>query len=265
MNNPYDVLGVDAGSSDEEIKTAYRRLAKKHHPDAGGDEKQFAEISNAYENIKDADARFNHEQQQNPQPHMNTSAFNQNFGNFNDIFNSMFGQHSARGPFGGATRDIDVTLHVEIKDVYDCATKKINVTRPNGMSKPVSVQIPRGINHGSRVQYNGMSPMGGDLYVRYMFKKSSTYTSDNNNNLHKKETIPLKTAMFGGELVVNTLDDRSIKVTIHPGTQSGTKLRIPESGLPKRNMPNGDLLIEIKVIIPKLSIPDLYKTIQDVL
>ena len=123
---------------------------------------------------------------------MNTSAFNQNFGNFNDIFNSMFGQHSARGPFGGATRDIDVTLHVEIKDVYDCATKKINVTMPNGMSKPVSVQIPRGINHGSRVQYNGMSPMGGDLYVRYMFKKSSTYTSDNNNNLRKKETIPLK-------------------------------------------------------------------------
>ena len=71
--------------------------------------------------------------------------------------------------------------------------------------------------------------------------------------------------MFGGELVVNTLDDRSIKVTIHAGTQSGMKLRIPEGGLPKRNQPNGDLIIEVKVIIPKLSIPDLYKTVQDVL
>ena len=84
MNNPYDVLGVDAGSSDEEIKTAYRRLAKKHHPDAGGDEKQFAEISNAYENIKDADARFNHEQQKIPIPY--EFQFDQNFG-INDIFN----------------------------------------------------------------------------------------------------------------------------------------------------------------------------------
>tara|TARA_B100000282_G_scaffold234035_1_gene176422 strand:- start:992 stop:1783 length:792 start_codon:yes stop_codon:yes gene_type:complete len=263
MNNPYDVLGVDSGASDKEIKTAYRRLAKQHHPDAGGDQKRFAEISSAYESIKDADARFNHEQQQ--QPHVNSSHFNQNFGDFNDIFNSMFGNHGQRGPFGGATRDIDVTFHVDIKDVFDCATKKINVTMPNGMSKPVSVTIPRGINHGSRVQYAGMSPVGGDLYVRYMLKKNSQYTVDGNNNLLKKETIPLKTAAFGGELVVTTLDERSIKVKIAPGTQSGTKLRIPESGLPRRNMPNADLLIEIKVIIPKLSIPDLYKTVHDVL
>ena len=263
MNNPYDVLGVDSGSSDNEIKTAYRRLAKKHHPDAGGDEKQFAEISNAYESIKDADARFNYEQQK--QPHVNSSSFTQNFGDFNDIFNSMFGQQGPRGPFGGMSRDIDVTFHVGLKDVFDCATKKINVTMPNGMSKPVSVTIPRGINHGSRVQYAGMSPVGGDLYVRYMLKKHAEYSVDGNNNLMKKETVPLKTAAFGGELVVTTMDERSIKVKIAPGTQSGTKLRIPESGLPRRNMPNADLLIEIKVIIPKLSIPDLYKTVKDVL
>jgi len=263
MTNPYDVLGVEAGSSDQEIKTAYRRLAKQHHPDAGGNQQRFAEISSAYESIKDADARFQHESQQ--QPHMNTSAFNQNFGDFNDVFNQMFGQQGTRGPFGGASRDIDVTFHVDIKDVFDCATKKINVTMPNGMSKPVSVTIPRGISHGSRVQYPSMSPMGGDLFVRYMLKKNSTYTADNNNNLQRISTVPLKTAAFGGEIVINTLDDRSIKVKIAPGTQSGTKLRIPESGLPRRNMPNADLLIEIKVIIPKLDIPDLYKTVQDVL
>ena len=266
MNNPYNVLGIDNSASDEEIKTAYRRLAKKHHPDAGGDEQHFAEISNAYESIKDADARFNYEsQQQGPGPGNFTSGFNQQFGDFNDIFNQMFGQHGSRGPMGGFNRDADVTVHVEIKDVYDSVTKKINISMPNGMSKPVSINIPRGINHGSRVKYDGMSPMGGDLYVRFMFKKQSGYTVDNNNNINKKETITLKQAMFGGELVVNTLDDRSIKVTIHAGTQSGMKLRIPEGGLPKRNQPNGDLIIEVKVIIPKLSIPDLYKPVQDVL
>ena len=266
MTNPYDVLGVNSSNNDQEIKTAYRKLAKKHHPDAGGDQKRFAEISSAYDSIKDAEARFQTEQQQShQQPHMNTSAFNQNFGDFNDVFNQMFGQHSAHGPFGGATRDIDVTYHVEVKDVFDCATKQINVTMPNGMSKPVSINIPRGISHGTRVKYANMSPQGGDLYVRFMFKKTNEFLADNNNNLTSKRTIDLKVAAFGGELIVNTLDERSIKVTIHPGTQSGTKLRIPESGLPRRNQPNGDLIVEIKVIIPKLSIPDLYKPVQDVL
>ena len=261
MNNPYDVLGVNTNSTDEEIKSAYRRLAKKHHPDAGGDQKRFAEISSAYDSIKDSNSRETYHQ-----PHPNGNSFQHHYGDFNDIFNQMFGKHGpGRGPFGGQTRDIDVTYHVEIKDVFDCATKQINVSMSNGMSKPVSITIPRGINHGSRVQYAGMSPMGGDLYVRFMFKKTNSYSADNNNNLISKRTLDLKTAAFGGEIIVNTLDDRSIKVTIQPGTQSGTKLRIPESGLPRRNLPNGDLIIEIKVVIPKLSIPDLYKTVHDVL
>ena len=71
--------------------------------------------------------------------------------------------------------------------------------------------------------------------------------------------------MFGGEIIVTTLDDRSIKVKIAPGTQSGSKLRIPESGLPRRNLPNADLLIEIKVIIPKMKPSDLSKTLIDIL
>lgn len=266
MQNPYDTLGVSRDSTDTEIKQAYRKLAKKYHPDAGGDQQRFAEISSAYDSIKDAEARFQNEQQQSyQQPHMNTSAFNQNFGDFNDIFNNMFGQHSHNGPFGGHTRDIDVTYHVEIKDVFDCATKQINVTMPNGMSKPVSITIPKGIQHGSRVQYAGMSPMGGDLYVRFMIKKSKHYIIDNQNNLIQKKTIELKTAAFGGELKITTLDNRNIRVNIQPGTQSGTKLRIPESGLTRRNMPNADLIIELKVIIPELSISDLYKSVNDVL
>ena len=94
MTNPYDVLGVGTGSSDSEIKSAYRRLAKQHHPDAGGDEKQFAEISNAYESIKDADARFNWESQQARPTNGHQSPFNHHFGDFNDVFNNMFGQHN---------------------------------------------------------------------------------------------------------------------------------------------------------------------------
>lgn len=266
MTNPYDILGVDNSSSDADIKTAYRRMAKKHHPDAGGDEKHFAEISNAYDQIKNADSRFNWEQSQtNPSnfQHAN-NPFRQNFGDFNDIFNQMFGQHGGNAA-RGFSRDVDITYHAEMEDVFNCATKQINVTMPNGMSKPVSINIPRGIQHGSRVKYDGMSPAGGDLYVRFMIKKHISRTIDNNNNIIQKQTIDLKTAAFGGELLIVTLDNRHIKVNIQAGTQSGTKLRIPESGLPRRNLPNADLIVEIKVIIPKLDIPDLYKPVQDVL
>ena len=265
MRDPYDILGVEQTSSDSEIKSAYRKLAKKHHPDKGGDEKLFKDITSAYESIKDADSRFQYEAQQQGPSNFQHSHFEQHFGDFDNIFNNMFGHQGSRGPFARQNRDLELTYHVEIKDVFDCATKNINVTMPNGMSKPVTITIPRGINHGSKVQYPGMSPMGGDLYVRFMIKKNLGFTIDNNNNLNKIETVPLKTAMFGGEFIVTTLDDRAIKVKVNSGTQSGTKLRIPEGGLPKRNAPNGDLLIEIKVIIPKLDIPDLYKTIQDVL
>ena len=103
--------------------------------------------------------------------------------------------------------------------------------------------------------------MGGDLYVRYMFKNIVTYTSDGNNNPMKKETVPFKTAAFGGELVVNTLDERSIKVKIASRNTKWNKIkRIPKVDYPKRNMPNADLLIEIKVIIPKLFIRSLQNS-----
>ena len=263
MNDPYSILGVSKTSTDSEIKSAYRKLAKQSHPDAGGDKNRFAEVSNAYNQIKDADSRQNFENQQFDPSNFQHSHFEQHFGDFDNIFNNMFG--SRGGPFQNRNRDIELTYHVDIKDVFDGATKNINVKMPNGMSKPVTVTIPRGIKQGNRVQYAGMSPMGGDLYVKFIIKKNMGFTIDSDNNLLKLETIPLRTAMFGGEIIVTTLDDRSIKVKIAPGTQSGSKLRIPESGLPRRNLPNADLLIEIKVIIPKMKPSDLNKTLIDIL
>ena len=148
MSDPYATLGVNRNSSDSEIKSAYRRLAKKHHPDIGGDQQRFSEISSAYDNIKDAQARQNFD---NPPSNFqqSQSPFSENMGGFDDIFNSMFGQGFRQTVRPNTT----VTFHVDIKDVYNCATKNLNISMHNGASKPVKIIIPKGIQDGSHKRH----------------------------------------------------------------------------------------------------------------
>jgi len=260
MSDPYATLGVGRNSTDAEIKSAYRKLAKQHHPDIGGDQQKFAEISAAYDNIKDAQARQNFEAQQfEPQGFgQSHSPFGHNpFGDhFNDMFEQVF--RHRQNP------NTSVTFHVDLEDVYHCASKNVNISQPNGISKPVTIKIPRGITHGDQVRYQAMGPNGGDLLVNFQIKPHREYNVQG-HHLHKKLNISLKEALIGSEKLINTLDNRGIKLHIKAGTQSGTKLRIPESGLPRRNLPNGDLIIEVRVNIPKLDEQDLNKTLKEIL
>ena len=260
MNDPYSTLGVSKTATDAEIKSAYRRLAKQWHPDAGGDETKFANVNNAYNMTKDADSRQNFENQRfDPSNFQQShSTFRNHFGsNFEDVFSQMFGQNMQR-------QKTNVMFHVDIEDIYYRKNKHLNISQPNGQSKAVTIVIPKGITDGDQVCYENMAPNNGDLNVTFKIKPHPEYVLQG-HNLHKKLKINLKEALIGTERVVNTLDNRGIKLHIKAGTQSGTKLRIPESGLPRRNLPNGDLIIEVKVDIPTLSEQDLHKTLKDIL
>tara|TARA_B100000902_G_scaffold325758_1_gene320544 strand:+ start:253 stop:1065 length:813 start_codon:yes stop_codon:yes gene_type:complete len=270
MQNPYDTLGVSRESTDAEIKKAYRKLAMEHHPDKGGDSQRFAEINNAYDNIKDISSRQNFENDpSNFQQSQNNKGFAHHFGDFNDIFNNMFGgmhQPHARDPRRHQPREMHVTFHATLEDIFFHRDINLNISVPNStMSRAVKVSIPRGISNGVHVRYEGQAPGGIDLVVQYNFKRHHRYTADIDNNILVTEHIDLKTAMTGGHKVIQTLEGKQIKLNISSGTQSGTKLRIPECGLPRSNLPNGDMYIEIKVDIPKLESKDLYKTIAEVL
>lgn len=258
MSDPYNILGVGRNSTDAEIKSAYRKLAKQYHPDIGGDQQRFAEITNAYDQIKDQDSRQNFDNgPSNFQQSHSANSFNMNFGaDFDDVFNSMFGeqfrQHRPHRTYREQQRaNINVTVHITLQDVFNSAEKNINITMPNGMSKPVKIKIPPGAQLGDRVRYQGMAPDGNDLLVTFAIKPNTAFEIDG-DNLIKRLNISLKEAMLGTDKIIETLDNRSIKLHIKSGTQSGTKLRIPESGLPRRNKNNGDLLIEIKVKIPSI-------------
>ena len=135
MIDPYSTLGVSKNATDAEIKSAYRRLAKKWHPDAGGDETKFANVNNAYNMIKDAEHRQNFENQQfGPSNFQQSqSPFGQQFGNFEHIFNQMFGQNMHRPQ---AKPQTNIALNVSVHDVFEGATKNINVSY-NRINKPI--------------------------------------------------------------------------------------------------------------------------------
>lgn len=261
MSDPYDILGVSKSDTDAEIKSAYRRLAKKHHPDTdGGDQQKFAQISTAYDSIKNADARQNFESSKfDPSNFQQSqSPFEHQFGNFDDVFNQMFANRPVR------KQNTSLVYHVEIQDVFNGALKSLNISMPNGNSKPINIRIPKGIQSNEEVMYQGMAPNGADLLITFIIKGHKDYYADG-YNIVKTMQISLKEAMIGTEKIVQTLDNRKIKLHIKSGTQSGTKLRIPENGLPKRNRPNGDYIIELQIKIPKLLNEDLDKTLNQVL
>ena len=258
MNDPYSVLGVSRTASEDEIKQAYRRLAKEYHPDKpGGNETKFKQINEAYDYIKNPP-----EEEPEPSP----------WDGFEDMFAQQFG---GRNPFDrqfhqphAQNQDIRVTVYVTLEELFSSASKNIDVKYGNN-SKQVTLRIPRGVTDGTEVQYTGYGVdvypgRPGNLFVTYRVKKHESYTLEE-YDLVKRLNIGIREAMIGTEIVITTLDGRNLKLNIKPGTQPRTRLRIPEGGLPKRNQPNGNLYVELHIRIPKLDQNDLEKPLKDLI
>lgn len=274
MIDPYFVLGVGKNSSDADIKAAYRKLAKEHHPDKGGSHEKFAEINAAYDSIKDADARAKLAEEQSFQRYQSNKPRQDPFANFNDLFAQHFG---GQNPFrdntinfrtGPRNHDINITYSVDLEDVFNCAKKNLNINLPNGTQRAVTIEIPKGVTHGTQIRYQGFGDntyqgKPGNLLVTFQLKPHPKFRVEEYNVILPLQ-LSLKEALFGAEKVVETLDKRQLKLHIKSGTQIGTRLRIPEGGLPQPNNPNGNLYIEVSVSIPSLTEEDLDKTVRDV-
>jgi len=267
MTDPYEVLGVTPNSSDSELKSAYSKLAKEHHPDRGGDGEKFAKINAAYDSIRDSDARANYQQEKDfsqYQQQRNPFEFRANFGDNSFDFEDLFAQHFNRTP---RNQDVSITVYVELEDVYNGDMKTIRYNLNNGKTREVDIQIPKGVTENTKVRFSGLGDNtkpgpAGNLFVTFRLKSHPEFSVED-YNLVKRLNINIIEAMVGTEKTIQTLDKRNLKLHIKPGTQSGTRLRIPESGLPQKNQPNGNLFIEIKVNIPSLTEQDLDKKISD--
>ena len=269
-NSLYETLDVAKGSSKEEIKKAYRRLARKYHPDINKDpsaEDKFKEINAAYEVLSDDQKKAQYDQ-------YGDSMFgNQSFHDFasgqggagmdlNDILNQMFNGGGGRGGggfggqgfgggFGGPDLDIRARLNVPFSIAILGGNQSVNINNDS-----MSVKIPAGIKEGEtlRVRDRGKSYQGqkGDLLLEIGINGSDEYTRED-DNLIKETVIDLKTAIFGGKVPITTLE-KEITLKVPEGTKCGQKFRVKEMGVHNRKTKlRGDLYIKMVITIPKAS------------
>lgn len=275
--NPYQILGIKPGASEDEIKKAYRRLASKHHPDKGGDTKKFQEIQSAYDTLTSGPP------QSGPQPASGPGGFHFHFGGnpfrghpfagFEDIF--RFHNSEEFEPAGHVRNpDITVRVHCTLEEAHSGFSKGIQFLAPQeSVPRHRIVEFPPGSYNGLKVRYTREGSRlvsnhpAGDLYVELIVEPHQFWhVMENNQDLLGRMVIDLKDAMTGTRIKINDIGGSEIEITVPPGTQPGTNLRLKHRGM--RNLHNsvmGDAYVEIQVKIPALDRSDLSKPAIDIL
>lgn len=280
MKNYYDILGVSEDASNEQIKNAFKSIAKKEHPDRGGNEAVFKEANEAYDTLKSSQKRHDYDtmrkfggttQGGGQHPFFNEDIFGDFFSGFGigDMqFNFTQGPGRTRTfrsqPRGN--RNVQVRMALSIKEVMTENEKTINYKLPSGRDEFATVKIPAGVQHGVTFKFQGMGDdtiknvPRGDLMVLMSVLDSDGYTRKG-NDLYTDKTINCFQAMRGYEFNLKTLDDKIIKVKVPEGTQPNTILQVKGQGMPVHKTIDirGNLYVKIHVLIPQLSASDLKK------
>ncbi len=284
MKNYYDVLGVNENSSSAEITKAFKELAKKHHPDRGGDEAKFKEINEAHDTLKNSQKRHDYDTMRKfgtsgtggQHPFFNEDIFGDFFSGFGGGDMDFTGNFNfTRGPGGErvfkrtqprGNRNVQVRMAVSIKEAMMNHEKTINYKLPSGRDEFATVKIPAGVQHGVTFKFAGMGDDSirnmprGDLMVVMSVLDSDGYTRKG-NDLYTDKTIDCFQAVRGHEFNLKTLEDKIIKVKVPAGTQPNTMLQVQGQGMPihKTIGIRGNLYVKIHVLIPQLSAADLKK------
>lgn len=285
----YQTLGVPRTASAKEIKDAYRKLARQHHPDANkgnkASEEKFKELGEAYEVLKDPEKRRRYDTlganykagaDFRPPP---DGGFTFDFGNlgdlgkggaFSDFFEMLFGQGGFAPGQGGGFRtaggpraqqqqqqsrlDQESEIKLTLEEVFKGATRTLQITQPGSKTRTLEVKIPPGVRTGSRIRVPGEGSKGGgpevgNLYLRVKITPNPTYTIDGDNLITEVNLSPAQ-AVIGSEVSINTIEE-PVRIRVPAGTQAGRLLRLKGKGLPKlKSTQRGDLLVRVKIVIP---------------
>lgn len=262
MRDPYQTLGVDKNATADDIKSAYRKLAKQHHPDLGGDPEKFKELNEAHDILSDPDKKSQYD---------NMGRFNagtQNYRSgthfhFEDIFSNedfmnIFSQ--AAGFPGGRRKpknsNIRIRMTISLEALLTEQVKTLDINTGVG-SKPIEIKVPAGIHDGAVITYRGMGQTtypdqpAGDLMVEITVSPHERFQRMN-EDLHSNVTIDCFRATVGTSIEFTTIRGKRVKVNIPAGSQNGTVLRLPGEGLPSMNRSKfvGSQYLHINVSIP---------------
>ena len=268
----YKILGIEKNASQEDIKKAYRKLARKLHPDLNPNDKdahkKFQQVNEANEVLGDPEKRKKYDQYGKDWQHADqferarqsqrtgsASPGSQFYGDgdeegFSDFFESLFGGGRKRQTrFRG--QDLQASLQLQLKDVYTTHQQTLTI---NG--KKIRITIPAGVQNGQVIKLKGYGNPGanggpaGDLYITFEIIDDPDFRRVG-NDLHSTKTIDLYTAVLGGEVIVDTMNGK-VKLKVAPGTQNNTRVRLKDKGFPVYKEANqfGDLYVNFNVTIP---------------
>jgi len=263
MRDPYQILGVEKTASADDIKSAYRKLAKKHHPDLGGDPEKFKELNEAHDILSNPDKRAQYDAVgSNPFHGFNQQSTHRHY-HFDDFFSNqdfmdIFAQ--AAGFPGGRRRprnsNVRVRMSLTLESILQEQSKTIEVNTGSG-NRQIEIKIPAGIHDGAVITYRGMGQNtfsdqpAGDLMVEITIQRHERFERGN-EDLHSNVTIDCFQAVLGTAIDFTTIRNKHIKVTIPPGCQNGTILRLNGEGLPSMNRGKyiGNQYLNINVKVP---------------
>ncbi len=272
----YKTLGVERNASADEIKKAYRRLAKKYHPDVSKEadaEKHFKEVGEAYEVLKDSEKRSAYDQMGSnwkqgepfrpPPDWRERFDFDVNFepdmrerghADFSDFFSSLFGGMNGRsGSRQRASKGENQTARISInlEDALNGAKRTFTLSSTSGGQRTLNVNIPKGIKAGQKIRLSGQGQPGsagaGDLLLEVTFNKHPLYRVEE-RDLYLDLPIAPWEAALGATVKVPVPGGGTLGMKIPPGSQSGRKMRLKGKGIPGK--PAGDLYLVLEIALP---------------
>jgi curved DNA-binding protein len=277
----YKVLGVTRDVSQDDLKKAYRKQARKYHPDVSrvaNAEEKFKDVGEAYEALKDPDKRAQYDQFGNDYQHGQSFSpppgWNQDRGgaggqnpNFSSFFESMFsggGQGQGGDQFFAPGEDVNAKITISLEDAFNGAQK--SVRRPGGANQAgtINVKIPAGITSGKKIRLAGQGKAGagseaGDLFLEISIANHAYYQLDDNNLSLNLPIAPWEAAL-GSKVTVPTLAGK-ISLTIPAGAKSGQKMRLKGRGLPSKTP--GDQIIILQIMTPPADSPKAQQLYQE--